>query len=152
MFPVCVLALGLFAASPALAQSNAMSYGVRAGVSADPNQFVIGAHVESPRLGLTQRVSFRPNAELGFGSDQTTLSGNVEFVVWVPFPNSNWSAYLGGGPSANLIKVTGDSHVGGGLNILAGFQNKQGIFAEIKTGTAFAPGLRATVGYILKRR
>ncbi len=151
---VCVVfaVVCLSVASIASAQSSQTTFGVRAGVSADPNQFVIGGHIESPRLGLTQRVSFRPNAELGFGSDQTTLSGNVEFVVWVPFPNSDWSAYLGGGPSANFVKAGGDSHTGGGLNILVGFQNKQGIFAEIKTGTAFAPGLRVVAGYVLKRR
>lgn len=149
---VALVAACLSVASIAAAQSTQTTYGVRAGVSADPNQFVIGGHIESPRLGLTQRVSFRPNVELGFGSDQTTLSGNVEFVVWVPFPNSDWSAYLGGGPSANFTKVAGDSHTGGGLNILVGFQNQQGLFAEIKTGTAFAPGLRVVAGYVLKRR
>ena len=71
---VCV-----FSAAPAEAQTHV---GIRAGVSADPDQFFFGGHIES--RPLIERLTFRPNVELGIGDDLTVFTGNLEFVYSVP--------------------------------------------------------------------
>ena len=147
----------LLTAAPAGAQTagqpadTAMSFGVRAGVSAQPNQFVVGGHIESPRLGVTRTVSLRPNVEIGFGDDVTLLTGNLEIVRWFEFPNSPWTMYVGGGPSLNwLLEDEGD--VGGGATLLVGLQHAQGLFFEMKAGGGFnAPTLKGIVGFTLSR-
>lgn len=145
---VAVACLGLV--SPALAQTTV---GVRAGVSADPDQFFVGGHIESPRLGGLKIVSFRPNLEVGFGDNVKVIAGNVEFVAWLSFPDPSWAAYLGGGPAVNIIKFDDNgTDIGGGFNIVAGFQHRSGLFTEIKVGMNDSPGLRGTVGYVFRAR
>jgi hypothetical protein len=52
--------------APAAAQEGP---GVRAGLSANPDQFFFGGHyVTKP---LVDRLRFQPNVEAGFGSDTT---------------------------------------------------------------------------------
>jgi hypothetical protein len=130
--------------TPALAQTT---FGVRAGGSADPDQFFIGAHFESPRLGESGRAALRPNVEIGFGHDVTMLCMNLEMVYYVPLPNSSWSTYFGGGPAANFVHTDFDSHLHGGFNMLIGFQQADGLFLELKVGENSSPGLKGTVGY-----
>ena len=50
--------------APASAQ---LDPGLRAGVSVDPDQFYVGAHVET--APIVERLVFRPNVEVGFGDD-----------------------------------------------------------------------------------
>ena len=70
-------------AMPAYAQTHV---GVRAGVSADPDQFFFGGHIETEPL--LERLSFRPNAEIGIGDDTTTIALNLEFVYSIPLENA----------------------------------------------------------------
>ncbi len=75
------MAAPVFAQTQTASAASTTSLGVRAGVSAQPDQFFIGGDIESPRLGPTQRDAFRPNIEIGFGGDEGThLAGNVEIV------------------------------------------------------------------------
>ena len=134
--------------APAHAQAT---FGLRAGLSADPDQFFIGGHVESPGLTQQGHLTFRPNAEVGFGSDQTLISGNLEFVYWVQYPGSQWSSYFGAGPSINFVHTDLDSRAHGGFSGLVGFQHRGGLFIEMKSGGGSAAGLKAMVGYVLKR-
>ena len=77
--------------------------GLRAGISADPDQFFFGGHVESEPL--IQTVRFRPSVEGGFGDHRTLLALNAEFVY--PFDLDNdYTAYLGAGPAINVISST----------------------------------------------
>ena len=64
------------AAAPASAQG--FRPGVRAGASVDPDQFYLGAHIETP--AIVDRVHLRPNVEIGFGDDTTLIAVNVEAV------------------------------------------------------------------------
>jgi hypothetical protein len=133
-------------AGPASAQTT---FGVRAGGSADPDQFFVGAHLESPRLGEGGRAALKPNVEIGFGHDVTLLAMNLELVYYVPLPHSSWSTYFGGGPAANFIHTEdfNSHHVHGGFNILVGFQQADGLFVEMKVGENSSPGLKGTIGY-----
>lgn len=143
----CVLAL-LASAVPAAAQT---SYGIRAGVSGDPDQFVFGGHVETSEL--LERVTFRPNAEIGVGDNLTLVALNLEFVYSIPLDNSDWRLYVGGGPAVNLWSYDGpgrrdDSDVGGGFNILLGVQHRRGLFTEVKIGAIDSPEVKFAVGYV----
>jgi hypothetical protein len=147
-----ISAFVLLAAMPADAQWSA---GVRAGVSADPDQFFFGGHVES--RPLMPRLTFRPNAEIGVGDDVTTVALNVEFAYWVT-TDEPWSVYFGGGPSVNIYSFDDDDRpgrdddgdVGGGFNILVGAQHREGLFTELKVGMIDSPNLKFTVGYVFR--
>jgi hypothetical protein len=152
MIATCTM---LTTATPAFAQATGAccapgsNFGVRAGVTADPTQVLIGAHLESPPLTPSNRFSFRPNADITFGDHAWGISGNLEFLYWVRFPNSAWAAYFGGGPAIQYIKPDGvDGRTGGAFSGVVGFQHDSGLFIDFKdqAGTA-----KLAVGYIFRR-
>lgn len=134
------------AASPAFAQRGA---GVRAGISADPDQFFVGGHyVTGP---VWNRVRFQPNVEAGFGDDRTLVAFNMEFGYWMPLDNQ-WQAYVGGGPALTVRSGNGSGgdDAGPGLNVLAGLQWRRGLFFEMKVGAFDSPEFKLTVGYTFR--
>ena len=145
---VCLRGLGLAAAlmapaAPAWAQAT---FGPRGGVSGEPDQFVLGGHIESPDLG--HRVTFRPNVELGFGSDLTLVTVNLEFVHWMPLKNSKWQAYAGGGLGTNFWIADEEKRMYGNLSLVVGLQHDIGVFAEMKVG--LDPSVKIVAGYSMK--
>ena len=124
--------------------------GLRAGLSADPDQFFFGGHyVTKP---IWDRVRFQPNVEAGFGDDLTVVAFNVEFAYWMPI-GADWHAYVGGGPAMNLFSANGkgdDEDVGAGLTILAGFRRRGGLFFEMKVGAFDSPDFKLAVGYTFR--
>jgi hypothetical protein len=135
-----------------LAVAAQAQVGVRAGVSADPDQFFFGAHAETkPLVG---QLTFRPNAEIGVGDDCALVALNLEFAWWIPVPRQRFSVYLGAGPAANIYSDRGNGGGGGGasggLNFLVGVQHKEGLFAELKVGSIDSPSVRFTVGYVFQ--
>lgn len=151
---VLAVLLVLGTASSALAQT----FGVGGGISQDPDQVFIQGLVDQRGLGTTGRIGWRPNVQLGFGNDVTTLAANVELVVWIPLPNPQWSSFVGAGPSVNMLFAGGEedtngdnTEVGGGASMLAGIEHERGFFAEIRFGGGDAAGLRLTAGIMLRR-
>jgi hypothetical protein len=142
---VAVLAL----AGPAEAQTE---FGVRAGFSAEPEQFHFGGHLETQPL--IERLTFRPNAEIGVGDNLTVFTANLEFVYSVPLSGQPWRIYFGAGPALVVYSVDdgpGDNDgAGGGFNIVVGAQHSGGLFGEIKVGFADSPELKVTVGYAFR--
>ena len=132
----------LLVAAAAQAQVRA---GVRAGVSADPDQFFFGGHIET--RPLLERLTFRPNVEIGLGDETTVVALNVEFVYSIPLQRKPWRVYFGAGPAANIVASNGEDGVRGGFNILVGAQHAGGLFTELKVGTIDSPDLKFTVGY-----
>ena len=146
---VCLL-LPAFA-SPALAQGTPTQtqYGVRAGVSGDPDQFFFGAHLET--RPIFSRVTFRPNLEIGFGDNQTVTAINIEFVYSLPLKEHPWRVYFGGGPAAVIRHVDeSDTDFGPGFNFLLGIQHRGGFFTEIKLGAIDSPEFKFAVGYAFR--
>jgi hypothetical protein len=141
----------LLLAAPAWAQAHV---GVRAGVSGDPSQFVLGAHVETEPL--IEHVTFRPNLELGVGNSLTVVAVNLEFAYWIPVAHHPWRVYLGAGPAAIISSHhassgrSGTTDVGGGFNVLVGIQHQRGLFTELKVGTINSPSVKFTVGYAFR--
>lgn len=139
-----VLAVVGVAASPASAQH----FGVRGGFSADPDQLFLGLHAQTGPV--YERFQFRPNAEIGFGSNVTVVALNGEFTY--PFELDNGTAlYVGAGPAINIrsfdTATRSDTDVGPGLNFLFGFNFARDYFAEIKLGAFDSPDFKIGIGY-----
>jgi|SRR5690349_7836119 len=125
------------------------TYGVRAGVSADPDQFVVGGHLESKPL--ISKITFRPNLEAGFGDNTTLVAANFEFVYRFDIDQKPWWIYAGAGPAAVWTHHDeGDTDFGPGFNLLIGVQHRRGLFAEIKVGFIDSPDFKFMVGYQFK--
>jgi len=138
-----VVGMMLLSSGSVMAQSG---FGLRAGVTAEPNQFHFGAHyITDP---LVKALTFRPNLEIGVGSDVTTFAFNFEFAYSI-IRRSNYSAYVGLGPALNIYD-NGDTDTGGGLNVLLGVEHRTGLFGEIKVGAFDSPDFKFTVGYTFK--
>ena len=137
--------------APAYAQNQ---FGIRAGVSADPEQFFFGGHFETDPI--VDRLTFRPNVEIGVGDDLTLFAFNIEFVYSVPLRGHPWRVYFGGGPAANIYSRhddgpdDGDADVEGGFNVLVGVQHRGGLFTEFKVGAIDSPSVKFTVGYAFR--
>ena len=126
--------------------------GLRAGLSASPDQFFLGGHYVSKPLWDQWR--FQPNVEAGFGDDRTVVAFNVEFAYWMRVGN-DWHAYVGGGPAMNLFSGSGngkgnDDDLGPGLVVLAGFRRRSGLFFEMKVGAFDSPDFKLAVGYTFR--
>lgn len=144
-----LLAASILALAWALPASAQEGLGVRGGLSASPDQFFIGGHyVTQP---LVSRLRFQPNVEAGFGSDRTLVAFNVEFGFWMRL-NSEWQAYVGGGPAMNLYSSNAHdtTDVQPGFNLLAGVQLRGGLFFELKVGAFDSPDVKLAVGYTFK--
>ena len=146
---LCALYL-CFGPEPARAQKA--GFGLRAGASVDPGQFVFGGHLQTDPI--IPKLTFRPNIELGVGSQVTTVAINAEFAYWFLLPRQPFDVYAGAGPallvfSADRSGRFGDdaTHVQGGFNFLLGIQHKKGLFGEIKLGVIDSPDFKITMGY-----
>ena len=87
---ISVAVLTVAFASSSAAQEQV---GIRVGVSGDPDQFVFGGHIETSPL--LERLVFRPNAEIGIGSDLVLIAFNLEFAYKIPLEDNPWTVYVG---------------------------------------------------------
>jgi len=124
-------------------------FGVRAGISADPEQFYIGGHADVSEIA--NRFWFRPNMEVGFGDSRTLFAFNGEFV-YKPSTNwREWAPYLGGGPGLVIQSHNGDQNsgteTGPGFNFVGGIEKKKGLLAEVKFGLFDSPSFKLGIGW-----
>lgn len=137
------------AALPAQAQT----FGLRGGASSSPDQFYFGVHADTSPIA--DRISFRPNVEVGVGDDVTLLAFNLEFVYRHALPSSSWTLLAGGGPAANYYSFDsgrfGGNDLGGGVNLLLGIEHSGGFFGEIKVGLIDSPSVKFGVGFSFGR-
>jgi hypothetical protein len=143
---VCaVFVIGAFAA---VSRVEAQGLGVKAGVSADPDQFYGGVDYETAEL--LDRLRFRPGLEIGVGDDATLTTINFEFAYHIPIQKKPWNVYIGAGPALVISHAHGDTNTGGGFNILLGLAHRRGLFTEIKVGAIDSPSFKFGVGYRFK--
>ena len=129
---------------PALASAQ-IAPGVRAGVSVDPDQVYVGAHIET--APLVERLVFRPNVEVGFGDNVTLAAFNFEFAWKFPQRTGQWGFYAGGGPAINMYQVSGPGDdTKPGFNFFGGLENRRGLFFEFKVGADNSPDFKFGVG------
>lgn len=131
-------------ATPAAAQDA----GIRGGLSIDPDQFYVGAHLETSPI--VDRFYFRPNVEVGFGDDLTLIGANMEFVYKFT-TRRPWNFYAGAGPALNVYMFDGpgdnDAETEAGFNGLIGVESSRGLFFEFKIGAIDSPEFKFGVGY-----
>jgi hypothetical protein len=142
-----LLSLSVAAAAVCLTArpAGAQTFGVRVGASADPDQFVLGGHFETEPI--VERITFRPNIELGLGNGLTVTCFNFELAY--KFDSSRpWHVYAGGGPALVLINSERRDHAEGGFNILLGIEHRAGLFGEIKAGALDSPDFKILIGYV----
>ena len=149
MLRIRLIAIALFTGILFAVPAAAQEAGIRAGVSADPDQFYFGGHLET--APLVDRLHFRPNVEIGVGNSVTLVAFNIEFAYHLP-AGPNWFTYVGGGPALNVIRFRGNTNSEGGFNLLIGAQHNSGLFAELKAGLADSPNLKVGVGYAVRLR
>src|SRR5579872_1623386 len=151
-------ALLVAAAVPAAAQT----YGVHAGFGADPKQVLAGVHADVQALAPHTNLSFRPDAEVLFGSGQTNVIADFLFALRAPL-NSSWQLYGGVGPALVVARVSNNNcgaatgcsttAVTGTFTALVGFENARNLFVELRVGSGDgSPSLRVDVGIALKGR
>ena len=145
-----LVAAGLVAVVASVQPASAQyGPGVRAGLSANPDQFFFGGHyVTRP---VWDQLRFQPNVEAGFGDDRTVVAFNMEFGYWMRI-NADWHAYVGGGPAMNLSSSSGndDDDVGPGLTVCVGLRRRGGLFFEMKVGAFDSPDFKLAVGYTFR--
>jgi opacity protein-like surface antigen len=128
-------------------------WGIRAGLSSDPDQVYGGVHFN---LGeFTENVRFRPSVEVGFGDDRTLVQMAAE-VHYVFSKFHSWKPYAGAGLGLTYVNYDNghpgdDSDTGGSLNAIGGVETelKQGmkLFFEFKLGLAHEdPDIKFGVG------
>ena len=148
------LAAALLLLAPvAGAQSD---WGLRGGLTIDPDQVHVGAHVNAGEI--FNDGYFLPNVEVGFGDHGTLIALNPELVYrFDRSGRSRWGFYIGGGLGINIYDwddgprdYHDDTDTELGLNILGGMSRARrgggDVFLELKLGVADSPEAKFTVG------
>jgi hypothetical protein len=134
--------------------------GFRTGIGLNPEVMLVGVH---GRMGpvFTPEVTFRPNAEFGFGEVTKLITVNFDTAYRLPITPrwAKWAVYAGGGPSLGFTHQNfdraeegidfGDLDFAAGLNLFAGIETRKGFSMEAKT-TLYAspnPTFRILFGY-----
>lgn len=92
----------------ALAQSSSDSgsgirgWGPRVGLASDPDQFLVGVHIDAGRLA--PRVRFQPDVELGLG-DEFFLLGFTAPVHYLFRVSGDVQPYAGGGVTIGYVNI-----------------------------------------------
>ena len=128
-------------AVPARAQVSA---GVRVGASLDPDQFYFGGHIETEPLA--EHIHFRPNVEVGIGSNAKVVAINFELAYKFSAQKA-WLPYAIAGPALNIINTNSNTSAQGGLNVGFGVEHPDGLFVEAKVGAINSPSFKIGIGY-----
>jgi hypothetical protein len=124
-------------------------WGIRGGLSIDPDQIFVGAHINAGQFA--KRVRFQPSFEIGFGND--LVVGSVNLDALYTFRARGWQPYLGGGLGIALIDADrngrgDDFNVEAGLNLIAGFEygTHRLLLLELRVGVGDIPNFKVTAG------
>ena len=139
MFRPRLISVPLLAAIAVLVStSTAHAFGLQAGYSATPDQFVAGINIGIvPSPGPIEIV---PSAEVGFGDIDPMYGVNGD--IHYNFGGTGVSPYLGAGVTWNSFD--GESFVGG--NAIGGLKFAGPFFAEMKAGIGDVPDFKIMGG------
>ena len=135
---VSFLVLALIAlAAPALA-----GVGVHAGLTVNPDDFLLGLHFQS--RAVAERLSMVPSVEVGFG-DATMVAGNLDLHYQFK-TSSDLAPYAGAGLTLNWFDNNDNSETDFGGSILGGIMLTPKFFLEAKLGLGDVPDWKFYVG------
>jgi hypothetical protein len=152
---LAIVPVATFAADP-MNDIGFRGWGPRLGVTINPDQFHVGAHLDFGNFA--QHVRFQPNVEVGFGDNVTLVTANADAAYRFSSKWDVWTPYLGGGLGLVFASV-GDKGVirhntstDLGANILGGIDkglaNGDRFFIEAKLGLVdHSPDAMASVGW-----
>lgn len=145
-------------AAPATAQRgeiSALAIGPRVGLGINPDQIVIGGHMEFG--GFHPDWTVAPILELGFGDHMTVVSIDADAYYHLHLQDSDWRPYFGGGLSINNFNIDEPppfehtSNTEAGLNLVAGTSIPTSpnapMFAELRIGVGDIPDLHIMAGW-----
>ncbi|MHB8080314.1 MAG: hypothetical protein ACYDIE_13785 [Candidatus Krumholzibacteriia bacterium] len=145
------LILGLAATA---AVAGTVSPGIRGGITFDPDQVHLGAHLYAGEM--FPHGYFVPNVEIGFGDNVTVVALNPELLYrFERARGADWGFYAGGGLGVNFYswdsgRIGDDSNTELGLNVVGGatrgLSSGNELFLEVKFGLADSPDGKLTVG------
>lgn len=127
--------VGLFLVSISAAPAFAAGAGLQAGMSLDPDDFVIGLHFKSKPMA--ENLIFVPSVEAGFG-DVTMIAGNAD-LHYVFKSSSDLHPYAGGGFTINWFDFDGGDDTEFGGSFLGGIQLNPKFSLEAKVGLGDVP-------------
>ncbi len=126
-----------------------VSFGARAGLGLNPDQFVVG--LQASYGSVAKVFQFAPSFDIGFGDNMTTLVINGDFVLPFSLPRSSTRLYAGAGPTLGIYEPKGggsDSEIGltlvGGIMIPMASTNAYNL--ECRIGIGDVPDLRVLLG------
>lgn len=128
-------------------------WGVRVGLSSDPDQIIGGFHWDLGRI--VPKLRLQPNVELGVGDDAVTLFGALP-VHYLFDIESKFTPYAGGSFVLGLVRLDrprggNDTNVEAGLRAIGGLQwplkNGKPIAVEVNIGLGDIPEFQAKVAW-----
>ncbi len=135
------------AASSGTAPAQSMelrSWGLRAGLSVDPDQVVGGIQWDIGRIVPNLRL--QPNLELGLGDDTVTLYGSMP-VHYLFHIRSAVTPYAGAGVSVGIVERNRPASKGGDdTSLEAGVRLIGGLEWKMKSGKPFAVEMNIGIG------
>ncbi len=141
-------AFGFLALVPAASWAAPVkaALGVRAGLSQNPDQFVVGAQAEVGSLGL---ATIAPSVDLGFGDNSDLTAANLDLRWYLfPLPQTGIQFYAAAGPTA--VFVSSQSEIG--LSLTAGakipMKGTGRYNVEARFGIGDIPDLKVMLGIL----
>ena len=126
--------------------ASAAQFGLRGGLTIDPDQFHVGGHVDLGPVIAPMRIV--PNVEIGFGDNFTVVALTGDLIY--DFGETPWS--LGGEIGMNFTDHDqGGSNTDFGLSVLGnyrvGLSSGKTLLLEAKLGLIDSPDFKFTVGW-----
>jgi len=137
---VAALILVIAATTPAFA-----GWGLHAGMSIDPDDFLIGVRFKSNPLEESGSFFIVPSVEAGFG-DITMINGNVDGHYYFK-TSSDLAPYAGLGLTLAWYDFDGGSDTEFGGSVLGGISLTEKYFFEAKLGLGDVPDAKLVVGW-----
>jgi hypothetical protein len=141
-----LIAFGVLLSPAALQAAAGAALGLRAGLSQNPDQFVVGAQAEIGSLGL---ATVAPSVDLGFGDNSDLTAANVDLRWYLfPLPQTGIQFYAAAGPTA--VFVNSNSEIG--LSLTAGakipMKGTGRYNVEARFGIGDIPDLKVMLGIL----
>jgi hypothetical protein len=148
-----IIIYGLLAAAMLFVGPNATAAfkaGARAGISSDPDQFVIGG--QAVIGSILPLIQLAPSVDFGFGNNVKLTTLNLDLQFNLPsLPMVSPNVYIGAGPTLVMAKPDGgDSNTDIGLSLLAGLRIPMAAISscniEARYGLENVPDLKILLG------